>query len=104
MVYLLLRHAYLDSAHNVPAAARAAWSAWVPQTAAARGDALMAAVTEASYAESNAETGLLRSMNSQHRLDQDVLQCLHQVTSGCCVHCLSCYSSGKLLPLLILKS
>ena len=81
LAYLLIRNAYLDTTPLVPAAASAQWSAWLPQSPAARGDALVTVLTQASEVDGAADACLLHRLASQHHLDQDIHRCLRQVST-----------------------
>lgn len=79
LAYVLLFHAYLDSRSQAPPTAKASWAAVMPQTAEARGNALVTTLTEASEHDGSAEASLLLGMNAQFRLDQAIASALDQV-------------------------
>lgn len=79
LAYSLLHKAYLDRGAQALVPAQKSWASIVPQTAAARGAALMTALTEADELEGDAEASLLKGMNARHGSDRAVMKALDQV-------------------------
>ncbi|KAK9909048.1 hypothetical protein WJX75_006462 [Coccomyxa subellipsoidea] len=78
LAYHLLHRAYLDSGAQALVPPSQSWASAVPQAAAARGAALMTALTEADELEGDAEASLLKGMNARYHLDRAVTDALQQ--------------------------
>ncbi|CAL8461773.1 g1304 [Coccomyxa elongata] len=78
LTYGLLFHAYLNSGVQSCLKCKPSWGSNLPQTAAARGSALMAVLSEASEHDGSAEASLLLSTSAQFHMDQAVSNAIEQ--------------------------
>lgn len=79
LVHLLVSHACLDSALQVPPSAAAAWKSLMPQSAAARGELLVSVLTEISERDGTGASRMLAALEQRFGLGHQMSAAVSQV-------------------------